>query len=202
MGALCEKSLSLAARILLDKETGLKQEADATEQAIDQKERAIEKHCLRLLLQQQPVAGDLRAISAALRIIADMERIGDQARSIAAVAANINSIPACGRQAALPCIGEMTRAASKIVTRSIDSLVRKDPVLARRVINEDAAVDNLFEKTKQTLSSQISQNTGQGDICINLLMIAKYLERIGDHAVNIAEWAAFSLTGQHIGENP
>lgn len=199
MGALCEKSLALAARILLDNETGLKHEVEAAEEAIDRKERAIEKHCLRLLLQQQPVAGDLRAISAALRMIADMERIGDQARSIAEVSAGINTPPACNG-AALPCLKDMANAAARIVTRSIDAFVRKDPLLARRVMEEDAAVDALFEKTKRELSAQISNGTGQGEICLNLLMAAKYLERIGDHAVNIAEWVEYAFTGRHIGE--
>ena len=164
MGALCEKAIALAARMLLEDEIGLKREVESTEEAIDRKERAIENLCLRLLLQQQPVAGDLRAISAALKMISDMERIGDQSRD------------------------------------SIDSFVRKDLALARSVMSEDSMVDELFEKVKRELSSLISSGAGQGEICIDLLMIAKYLERIGDHAVNIAEWVEFSLTGRHAGE--
>ena len=200
MGALCEKSIALATRILLDNETDLKHEVTAAEEAIDKKERAIEKHCLRLLLQQQPVAGDLRAISAALKMIADMERIGDQARSIAEVSGSTHDYLVSNGKAAMPYIRDMADAASGIVTRSIDSFVRKDPDLARRVMREDATVDALFEQIKRELSSQISSGTSQGDACIDLLMTAKYLERIGDHAVNIAEWVEYSFTGQHVGD--
>lgn len=200
MGALCEKAIALAARMLLEDEIGLKREVESTEEAIDRKERAIENLCLRLLLQQQPVAGDLRAISAALKMISDMERIGDQSRDIADVSVEMSECLACGEGTTLLHIGDMANVTSGMVTRSIDSFVRKDLALARSVMSEDSVVDELFEKVKRELSSLISSGAGQGEICIDLLMIAKYLERIGDHAVNIAEWVEFSLTGRHAGE--
>lgn len=201
MGALCEKSIALATRMLLEDEIGLKREVESTEESIDRKERTIENLCLRLLLQQQPVAGDLRTISAALKMISDMERIGDQARDIAEISVEMNECLACGEGATLLHIGDMATATSGMVTRSIDSFVRKDLALARSVMAEDSVVDELFEKVKRELSSLIGAGPGQGEICIDLLMIAKYLERIGDHAVNIAEWVEFSLTGRHaVGE--
>lgn len=200
MGALCEKSIALATRMLLENEIGLKREVESTEESIDRKERTIENLCLRLLLQQQPVAGDLRTISAALKMISDMERIGDQSRDIAEISVELNECVAYGEGTMLLHIGDMAAATSGMVTRSIDSFVRKDLALARSVMAEDAIVDELFEKIKRALSSLIGNGPGQGEICIDLLMIAKYLERIGDHAVNIAEWVDFSLTGRHAGE--
>ncbi len=200
MGALCEKSIALATRMLLEDEIGLKREVESTEESIDRKERAIENLCLRLLLQQQPVAGDLRTISAALKMISDMERIGDQSRDIAEISVELNECVACGEGSMLLHIGDMATVTSGMVTRSIDSFVRKDLALARSVMAEDSSVDELFEKIKRDLSSMIGDGPGQGEICIDLLMIAKYLERIGDHAVNIAEWVEFSLTGRHAGE--
>lgn len=200
MGALCEKAVTLAARMLLEDERRLKREVESTEEAIDRKERTIENLCLRLLLQQQPVAGDLRAVSAALKMISDMERIGDQARDIADVFVEMEEGFLCREGTALRHIGDMAGVASAMVTRGIDAFVRKDPALARSVMSEDAVVDELFEKVRQELSSLISSGAGQGDVCHDLLMIAKYLERIGDHAVNVAEWVGFSLTGRHAGE--
>lgn len=130
MGALCEKAIALAARMLLEDEIGLKREVESTEEAIDRKERAIENLCLRLLLQQQPVAGDLRAISAALKMISDMERIGDQSRDIADVSVEMNECLACGEGTTLLHIGDMANVTSGMVTRSLDSFVRKDLALA------------------------------------------------------------------------
>ena len=187
MGSLCEKSIALAARMLLEDEIGLKREVDSTEEAIDRKEREIENLCLR-------------TISAALKMISDMERIGDQSRDIADVSVEMNECLACGEGTSLLHIGDMATVTSGMVTRSIDSFVRKDLALARSVMQEDSVVDDLFEKVKHDLSSLISSGNGQGEICVDLLMIAKYLERIGDHAVNIAEWVEFSLTGRHAGE--
>ncbi|MDD6088231.1 MAG: phosphate signaling complex protein PhoU [Desulfovibrionaceae bacterium] len=197
MGALCKQSIALATRILLKDERGLKQEVESMEESIDRKEREIETLCLRLLLQQQPVAGDLRIISAALKMISDMERIGDQSRDIAEISVEMNECLSGCEGSTLPHIGDMATATSDMVTRSIDSFVRRDLALARAVMAEDSVVDELFEKIKQELSSLIRAGSGQGEFCIDLLMIAKYLERIGDHAVNIAEWVEFSLTGRH-----
>ena len=174
MGALCEEAISAATKALLDGDDALRESAAAAEREIDQKERDIENLCMKLLLQQQPVARDLRTISSALKMISDMERIGDQAADIA----------------------EMARNAIVMVTDSIDSFVRKNLSLAQAVVRRDDEVDQLFLDVKQELVRLLGQGDS-GEVCIDLLMIAKYLERIGDHAVNIAEWVEYSLTGQH-----
>ena len=147
---------------------------------------------MKLLLQQQPVARDLRAISAALKMISDMERIGDQAADIAEITLDIAHSPMISR---VP-IAEMARNAIVMVTDSIDSFVRKNLSLAQAVVRRDDEVDQLFLDVKQELVRLLGQGDS-GEVCIDLLMIAKYLERIGDHAVNIAEWVEYSLTGQH-----
>ena len=171
MGALCEEVISGAAKALLDGDSGLRETVLAAERDINQKERDIESLCMKLLLQQQPVARDLRTISSALKMISDMERIGDQAADIA-------------------------RATIKMVTDSVDSFVRKDLGLAEAVISSDDVVDDLFLQVREELIRRIGMGDS-GEVCIDLLMIAKYLERIGDHAVNIAEWVEYSLTGHH-----
>ena len=192
MGALCEEAISAAAKALLEGDAALRETAAAAEREIDQKERDIESLCMKLLLQQQPVARDLRAISAALKMISDMERIGDQAADIAEITRDIadNSIKD------LVPIGDMARATIKMVTDSVDSFVRKDLGLAEAVISSDDVVDDLFLQVREELIRRIGMGDS-GEVCIDLLMIAKYLERIGDHAVNIAEWVEYSLTGHH-----
>ena len=192
MGALCEDGISQAAKVLVTRDEALRRAVDETEQEIDRKEREIEAICLRLLLQQQPVAKDLRLISAAMKMIADMERIGDQAADIAEITRDIadNSIKD------LVPIGDMARATIKMVTDSVDSFVRKDLGLAEAVISSDDVVDDLFLQVREELIRRIGMGDS-GEVCIDLLMIAKYLERIGDHAVNIAEWVEYSLTGHH-----
>ena len=187
MGALCEEAISAATKALLDGDDALRESAAAAEREIDQKERDIEN-----LLQQQPVARDLRAISAALKMISDMERIGDQAADIAEITLDIAHSPMISR---VP-IAEMARNAIVMVTDSIDSFVRKNLSLAQAVVRRDDEVDQLFLDVKQELVRLLGQGDS-GEVCIDLLMIAKYLERIGDHAVNIAEWVEYSLTGQH-----
>ena len=193
MGALCEEVISGAAKALLDGDSGLRETVLAAERDINQKERDIESLCMKLLLQQQPVARDLRTISSALKMISDMERIGDQAADIAEITRDIadNSIKD------LVPIGDMARATIKMVTDSVDSFVRKDLGLAEAVISSDDVVDDLFDTVKSELIEAIRQNADNGEACIDLLMIAKYLERIGDHAVNIAQWVEYSLTGHH-----
>ena len=189
MGALCEDGIAQAAQVLVTRDEALRRAVDETEQEIDRKEREIEAICLRLLLQQQPVAKDLRLISAAMKMIADMERIGDQASDIAEMVEHI-------RAEVLPGslhIAEMARAAVKMVTNSVDSFVRRDIDIARAVEKADDEVDALFNKVK----SEIIEKPEEGETCLDLLMVAKYFERIGDHAVNIAEWVVFSLTGEH-----
>lgn len=192
MGALCEEVISGAAKALLDGDSGLRETVLAAERDINQKERDIESLCMKLLLQQQPVARDLRTISSALKMISDMERIGDQAADIAEITRDIadNSIKD------LVPIGDMARATIKMVTDSVDSFVRKDLGLAEAVISSDDVVDDLFLQVREELIRRIGMGDS-GEVCIDLLMIAKYLERIGDHAVNIAEWVEYSLTGHH-----
>ena len=192
MGALCEDAISAAAQALMKGDEDLARAAGEAEREIDQKERDIESLCMKLLLQQQPVARDLRTISAALKMISDMERIGDQAADIAEITRDIadNSIKD------LVPIGDMARATIKMVTDSVDSFVRKDLGLAEAVISSDDVVDDLFLQVREELIRRIGMGDS-GEVCIDLLMIAKYLERIGDHAVNIAEWVEYSLTGHH-----
>lgn len=197
MGTLCEKAIDMAICILFDHKLNLAHEVDALEEAIDRKERTIEDICMRLLLQQQPVAGDLRSISAALKMISDMERIGDQARYIADVSCEMEELSGYTlRGSSSIYLRGMVSAISSMVKCSIDSFVRKDLKLARSVMAQDDGVDDLFNKIKHELSFLITDGVVEGEICIDLLMIAKHLERIGDHAVNIAERVEFFLTGK------
>ena len=196
MGAECESIIALSVKALLDGNIKVAEVAKENGHKIDQMEREIEAICLKLLLQQQPVAKDLRVISAALKMITDMERIGDQAEDIAEIIRFLK-----GRTGE-ECHGirTMAEAAIKMVTDSIDAYVNGDLALAKSVYACDDIVDNAFDKVRQTLISMITENTADGEYAIDLLMIAKYLERIGDHAVNIAEWVEFSLTGVHKGD--
>lgn len=193
MGAECESIIALAAKALLDGDTEKAEQACAQGQNIDRFEREIENICLKLLLQQQPVAKDLRVISAALKMITDMERIGDQAEDIAEIIVFLN-----GRTGE-ECHGirKMAEATIKMVTDSIDAYVRRDVELSHAVCAYDDVVDGDFAEIKNTLISMIAENPADGEYALDLLMIAKYFERIGDHAVNIAEWVEFSVTGVH-----
>lgn len=194
MGALCEEAIATAAKALLERDTGLTEKVFSIDRHIDQTERDIEALCIKLLLQQQPVAGDLRLISAAMKMISDMERIGDQASDIAEISRFIDS--GAGE---LP-LGEMASAAIRMVTDSVSSFVGRDLELARNVIKSDDAVDEFFSRIKKELIGVISASPEQGEFSLDMLMIAKYLERIGDHATNIAEWVEFSLTGLYKGK--
>ncbi len=193
MGALCEEAISGAAKYLIDNDSALKEKVIDTDKQIDRKERDIENLCLRLILHQQPVATDLRLISAALKMISDMERIGDQASDIAEIVKFVNKTNLRENVH----IGDMARATIKMVTDSIDSFVKRDIDIAQSVISHDDTVDNLFLKIKGELISAIKDGTGDAEALIDLLMIAKYFERIGDHAENIAEWVIYSITGKH-----
>ena len=188
MGALCEDAISASVKGLLDDNDELCQKAVSTEEEINRKERDIESICMKLLLEQQPVARDLRVISSALKMISDME-----AYDIAEIAKFIKNSNVKSRVH----IKEMAAAAIKMVTDSVDSFVKKDIELARAVMDYDDKVDNLFNCIKDELVQLISEDRANGEFCIDLLMIAKYLERIGDHAVNIAEWVEYSITGIH-----
>ncbi|PKM62644.1 MAG: phosphate transport system regulatory protein PhoU [Firmicutes bacterium HGW-Firmicutes-21] len=193
MGALCENAISCAVNALMNYELRLAECAINTEKEIDQKERDIESLCLKLLLQQQPVAKDLRLISAALKMITDMERIGDQAADIAEIVSFVN-LSESGNNVH---ISDMAEATIKMVTESIDAFVKRDLSLANNVIKYDDVVDNLFMLIKKDLIRLIADDTKYGEQALDILMIAKYLERIGDHAVNIAEWVVFAITGSH-----
>ena len=193
MGALCEDAISASIKGFLDDDDALCQKAVETEDEINRKERDIESICMKLLLEQQPVARDLRVISSALKMISDMERIGDQAYDIAEIAKFIKNSNVKSKIH----IKDMAAAATKMVTDSVDSFVKKDVELARAVMAYDDKVDNLFNCVKDELVQLITEDKANGEFCIDLLMIAKYLERIGDHAVNIAEWVEYSITGTH-----
>lgn len=193
MGALCEDAISASVKALLDGDETLTEKVFAADAEIDQKERDIEAICMKLLLQQQPVAGDLRVISSALKMISDMERIGDQASDIAEIAKFVKNSDVKSKVH----IKDMATAAIKMVTDSVESFVKKDIELASAVMRYDDKVDNLFDCVKDELVRLIAADSENGEYCIDLLMIAKYLERIGDHAVNIAEWVEYSITGTH-----
>ena len=193
MGALCEDILSKVSQSMVDWDPDLKKNIQPVAQEIDQKGRDIEALCLKLILHQQPVARDLRVISAALKIITDMERIGDQAEDIAEIITYLG-----GRTGDTHTqIQKMARAAIGMVVDSVDAYVRKDLALAEKAIQEDDVVDNYFAAIKKDLIGWIAQQPQDGEYALDLLMIAKYLERIGDHATNIAEWVIFSITGKH-----
>ena len=192
-GALCEDAISTAAKALLENDLKLAKQVKPIELEIDQKEREIEGLCMRLLLQQQPVAGDLRQISSALKMISDLERIGDQASDIAELLPYLTQGDIAGSKVH---IKEMAVATIQMVTESVDSFVRRDLPLAQKVMADDAAVDQMFNRVKGELIALIGENRESGEFCVDLLMVAKYFERIGDHAVNVAEWVQYSLTGK------
>lgn len=193
MGALCENVIALSTKALLDGDVQMAKQVAPIGHEVDQMEREIESICLKLLLQQQPVAKDLRQISAALKMITDMERIGDQAEDIAQI------IEVLGGRTGKECqdIRMMAEAIIKMVTESVDAYVNRDLSLAKAVEEYDDVVDDCFERVKKTLIKMIAENVADGEYALDLLMIAKYFERIGDHAVNIAEWVEFSVTGNH-----
>lgn len=192
MGALCEEAISDATKAYLEGDRELGQQACRLEQEIDNKERDIESQCMKLLLRQQPVARDLRAVSAAMRMISDMERIGDQALDIAEIARDM----APNHLGSRTTMEEMAREAISMVTDSVDSFVRGDLNLAHGVIARDDRVDGLFLQVREELTGLIAAGE-DGSVCLDMLMVAKYFERIGDHACNIAQWVEYALTGQY-----
>ena len=191
MGALCEEAITASVSALMKYDRTVVQMVFEKDNEIDHMERDIETFCMRLLLQQQPVARDLRTISSALKMISDMERIGDQASDIAEIVTYLSG--ACGHNTH---IDQMAQATIKMVTDSLDAFVRRDLTLAWSVIEYDDVVDRLFDECKSDLIAEIAQNPEDGERVLDVLM-AKYLERIGDHATNIAEWVEFSITGSH-----
>ena len=197
MGALCEEAISAAAEALLKGDQALAETAMEKEREIDQAEREVENLCLKLLLQQQPVARDLRTISSALKMISDLERIGDQAADIAELTEHVR-MPEGSR---VLHIADMARAVIAMVTDSVDSFVKRDLALARAVCAADDRVDVLFDQVKGELIGLIAADAAYGGQGLDLLMVAKYLERIGDHATNVAEWVEYSITGIHPASN-
>ena len=193
MGALCEEVIALSSKALTELDKTLAAKVAPLDTEIDQKERTIESMCLKLLLQQQPVARDLRQISAALKMITDMERIGDQAEDIAEIISFIDGHTSENDT----LMREMAKAVIQMVTESVDAYVKHDIALAEKVIADDDIVDDYFDSVKKKLIGSIARNPGDGEYALDILMIAKYFERIGDHATNIAEWVIFSITGLH-----
>ena len=191
MGAQCEQAIAAGIKALLEDDDEMAGEAIAIEREIDQQEREIESLCMKLLLQQQPVARDLRMVSSALKMISDMERIGDQAADIAEITRHIGGAPLPGQVR----LKEMAQAAAKMVAGSVDAFVKRDLNLAGSEIQYDDVVDELFVRIKEELTELIRRDASSAEEALDLLMIAKYLERIGDHAVNLAEWVEYSITG-------
>lgn len=193
MGALCEQIIAVSANALLHGNPVNQKKVEEIGPEIDHMEREIEAICLKLLLHQQPVARDLRQISAALKMITDMERIGDQAEDIAEI------IPYLNGRTGEECedIRKMAETIIEMVTDSIDAYVKQDLSLVKNVFQKDDIVDECFSNVKKALIRVIAENAKDGEYAIDLLMIAKYFERIGDHAVNIGEWVEFSVTGVH-----
>ena len=192
MGTLVESAIKNAVEIIANNSAELLDKAREQEEIINTSERKIQNHCIRLLLHQAPVAHDLREVSSALKMITDLERIGDQAIDIAEVSQYIKSR---NNVINVTHIDEMANQASKMVTLAIDAFVKKDFDLAKKVSQSDDVIDELFDKVKEETVEIIQRDKALGEEAIDLMMIAKYLERIGDHAVNIAEWVAFSITG-------
>lgn len=193
MGSLCEKAISLSAKAIQGEGKTVARLVFDTDREIDAKEREIETHCMSLLLHQHPVARDLREISAALKMVSDMERIGDQAADIADLSLYMDK-----NVAAVPeSIVEMANNTVTMVTESVDAFVKTDLELCRKVIDDDDRVDDAFNQIKDKLAELIYGGKLEAKTGLDLLMTAKYFERIGDHAVNIAEWVEYSITGEH-----
>ena len=192
MGALCEEVIALSAQALTEGNAELAARVAPLDQEIDRKEREIESLCLKLLLQQQPVAKDLRKVSAALKMITDMERIGDQASDIAEIIETAEfHVPTSDVK-----LSKMAETTITMVTESIDAYVKQDLELVREVIARDDEVDDLFLEVRKEIAAGLAEGINPTH-SLDLLMIAKYFERIGDHATNIAEWVEFSITGTH-----
>lgn len=194
MGGLIEEAIDKSITALEKRDRQLARQIIEDDKRIDDAERDIETECLHLLLKQQPVAKDLRAVSTALKMITDMERIGDQAADIADVSLHFDDKPYIKTIEHIPL---MANIVSEMVKESINSFVKGDLELANAIMNKDDEVDNLFETVKQDIISFVVKSKDEADQAVNFLQIAKYLERIGDHAVNVCEWVVFSMTGEH-----
>jgi phosphate transport system protein len=192
MGLLCEDSIKKAIQFIDEGGDALAKEISDIEQDIDFMESTIEDQCFKLFMKEQPVASDLKLVSAALRMIADMERIGDHAEDIAEVGRYIHR----NNAKAMSKIREMAKAASLMVNNVVKAYVTRDLKLAGEVIRYDDVVDDLFAEVKSNIADEISRQVDSVEDGLDMLMIAKYLERIGDHSVNIAEWVNFSVLGE------
>ena len=192
MSDMCEDAISQAISALLNgdrmKAAGLKKSVDQ----INQQERYIENICVKLLMQQQPVARDLRTISAAMKMVTDMDRIAIQSGDIADIIAVGNIKPSAETES----LKEMADAVRKMVTMSIEAFVNKDISSAKEVLAFDDVVDEYFDNIKKELIEKLKNNQANGELILDLLMIDKYLERIGEHAVNIGKWVIFSINGE------
>ncbi|MDO4663476.1 MAG: phosphate signaling complex protein PhoU [Erysipelotrichaceae bacterium] len=193
MGAMCEEIIASASKALLAGDLELAKQVKENGSGIDQIERDIESRCMKLMLHQQPVAKDLRLISAALKIITDMERIGDQAEDIADLVLSLDGYPFKDEGV----IDQMSQTTIQMVSASVDAFVKKDIEIAQKVIQQDDAVDAYFNQVKRNIIEQIADDHSDGEVALDLMMVAKYFERIGDHATNIAEWVIYSVTGSH-----
>ncbi len=192
MGALCEKAIAMSVKALTEGNRDLAAEVPALSTEIDGKEREIEGMCFKLLLQQQPVAKDLRVVSSALKMVTDLERIGDNSGDIAEIVQMGHISSAHNTES----IEEMARATVKMVTDSIDAFVRQDGGLAKSVVEYDDIVDGHFNRIKAAITKQLKNGNTDGEAMLDLLMIAKYFERMGDHAVQIARWVQYAVTGK------
>lgn len=194
MGGMIEKAISDTVKALVNQDIELASNVIEYDEEIDHQEREIEQLCLKLLLQQQPVAKDLRLISAALKMITDMERIGDHATDISEITIELSKESYIKK---LDHIQQMAKETMVMLVQSVEAFVNKDMDKARAVIVHDDVVDDLFNKVKAELIAMIHEDVNAGEQASDLLMAAKYFERIGDHAANISEWVIFSITGQH-----
>ena len=193
MGSMCQQAVAFSGAVLIGDDETLREQVCSLEMEIDKKDRQIENICTGLLLRQTTVAGDLRFVSAALKIVSDMERIGDQAADIAELSRYISEKPLLEKVH----ISDICCVVMNMVTDSVEALVKKDEILARKVIGDDDIADELFVRIKEELVSLIQENRTEPQEILDLLMAAKYFERVGDHAVNIAEWVEFIVTGMH-----
>ena len=197
MGSICENAIAASAKALLSGDLKLAEGLSELSEEISRKEREIEGMCLKLLLRQQPVASDLRTVSSALKMVTDMERIGDQSADIAEIILTANIFI----NESTADIHDMAISVIKMVRESVEAFVKKDLGIAKSVIDFDDTVDNCFTNIKRSLIKEISKPESDGEYAVDLLMIAKYFERIGDHAVNIARWVIFSITGEIVSKH-
>lgn len=197
MGSLIEKAIELAIASLVKQDVEGAKEAIRFDEEIDRQEKVIESLCMKLLLQQQPVAKDLRLISAALKMITDMERIGDHAADISEMTILMADSTYEKSCIDIEIIKEMAKETTDMVIKSVNAFVNTDLELARMVLSQDDKVDELFSRFKHYLILKINENVKNGEHAADMLLVSKYFERIGDHATNIAEWVIYSITGVH-----